>query len=230
LGALWGALVGLMRSGMLFLSHATGSYGLGIILLTILIRVILFPLYKAQIDSMKRLQELQPEMARLQQRYKDDRQRLAEEQLRLYREHGINPMSGCWPMLLQLPVIYALYGMLRNFQYESGGLSPQFLWLPDLAKPDPWHVMPVLGGLSTYWQSKISMNLQPGAQQQQMQAMLYMMPLMMLYIFWGLPAGLAIYWVVANLITIAQQYVTLGAWRPGRRDDGGSGGQGTQRR
>lgn len=223
MGGLWGDLVSVMRTVMLFLSHLTGSYGVGIILLTVIIRLILFPLYKTQLDSFKRMQTMQPELKRIQERYKDDKQRLAEEQMKLYREGGVNPMASCLPMVLQLPLIYALYDMLRGFDYSVGGLSPAFLWLPNLKAVDPLHIMPVLGGLSTYWQTKISMTMQPGTGQQQMQAMTYLMPVIMLYVFWKLPSGLAVYWIVANLMTIGQQYLTLGTLNKKNGPSGSSG-------
>lgn len=224
MGALWHDLVSLLGTVMLFLSTYTHSYGVGIILLTILIRGLLFPLYRAQLQSMKRMQVMQPELQKLQERYKNDRQRLAEEQMRLYREQKVNPMATCLPMLLQLPLLYALYGMLEHFNFHGHPpLAPNFLWLPDLGKKDPYLVLPILGGLSTYWQTKISMALQPGTGQQQMQMMTYLMPLVMFYVFWRLPSGLAVYWVVANVMTILQQYLTVGSLGTKPKPAGGGG-------
>jgi len=223
--ALWHGLVQVMAGVMLFFSVHTGSYGVGIILLTILIRGLLFPLYRSQLQSMKRMQEVQPQLKRLQERYKDDKPKLAEEQMRLYREQKVNPMASCLPMLLQLPLLYALYGMLEHFKFHGHlPLQASFLWLPDLGAKDPYLVLPILGGLSTYWQTKISMALQPGTGQQQMQMMTYLMPLVMFYVFWRLPSGLAVYWVVANVITIGQQYLTVGSLNAGptaTKDRGG---------
>lgn len=215
MGALWHGLVAILSHMLLFFSVHTGSYGVGIILLTVVIRGVLFPLYRAQLVSMKRMQAMQPELQKLQERYKSDKSRLAEEQMRLYKEQKINPMASCLPMLLQLPLLYALYDMLRAFNFHGlAQLSPSFLWLPNLSKADPYLVLPILGGLSTYWQTKISMALQPGAAAQQMQLMTYLMPLVMFYVFWHLPSGLAVYWVVANLLTILQQYLTVGRIQP----------------
>jgi YidC/Oxa1 family membrane protein insertase len=208
---LWHDLVALFTAALTFFSRSTGSYGLGIILLTVLIRLIMFPLYRSQLLSMKRMQEIQPELQRLQEKYKNDKQRLAEEQMRVYREKGVNPFLSCLPMLLQLPILYAFYDMLERYHYTIPGLSPSFLWLPSLGQRDPYYVLPFLGGLSTYWQTRISMAMQPGVAQQQLQLMSYIMPLMMFYIFWRLPAGLAVYWFVSNLMTIGQQYLTIGS-------------------
>jgi YidC/Oxa1 family membrane protein insertase len=231
---LWHDLVALMQWLMLAFSRATGSYGVGIILLTLLVRGALFPLYKAQMDSFKRMQQIQPELKRLQDRFKDDKQRLGEEQLRLYKQMNVNPMASCLPMVLQLPLIYAFYDMLKGFfgphfnQWAIPGLSESFLWLPSLGKADPYYVLPILGGLSTYWQTRISMTLQSGAQQQQMQMMTYLMPVFMFWIFLKLPSGVAVYWVVANIVTIAQQYLTVGALNqpPQARGQNGSGRRG----
>jgi YidC/Oxa1 family membrane protein insertase len=222
-GSLWHALVGAFRYGMIFFSSLTGSYGLGIIALTVVIRIILFPLYRAQLQSMKRLQSIQPEIQRIQERFKEDKQRQAEETMRIYREKGVNPALSCLPMLLQLPLLYAIYGMLRNFPYGSLSHIPQsFLWLSSLSHPDPYRILPILGGLSTYWQTRISMAMQPGPAQQQMQIMNYLMPLLMFYIFWRLSAGLALYWFVSNVITIGQQYLTVGSLSGGAARSGGA--------
>ncbi len=224
--ALWHALIQLFSYGLITFSRFSRSYGIGIILLTLVIRGLMFPLYRAQLQSMKRMQEMQPELERLQERHKNDKQRLAEEQMRIYREKGVNPMATCLPMLLQLPLLYAFYDMLEHFPYHSiPHLSEAFLWLPSLSKPDPYLVLPILGGVSTYWQTRISMSLQAGMAQQQMQFMTYLMPLFMFYIFWRLPSGLAVYWFVSNVLTIGQQYLTVGSMaRPGgkARDAGGS--------
>lgn len=223
--ALWHGLVHVLGIVMLFLSVHTGSYGVGIILLTVLIRMVLFPLYRSQLQSMKRMQDVQPEMKRIQEKFKNDRQRLAEEQMRLYREQKVNPMASCLPMLLQLPLLYALYNMLERFPFAGHPpLQMGFLWLPNLGARDPYYVLPILGGISTYWQTKISMALQAGAGQQQMAMMTYLMPLVMFYVFMRLPAGLAVYWVVSNVITILQQYLTVGTLRANRPSGGEASG------
>ena len=210
---LWHGLLHLLGVVMIFFSQLTGSYALGIVLLTVAIRLVLFPLYRAQLQSMKKMQVLQPELKQMQERYKDDKQRLAQEQMRLYQTAGINPLASCWPMLLQLPLLYAIYGLLEHFNFTSAGagVTGAFLWLPALNKPDPYLILPILGGAATYWQTKISMALQPGTGQQQMQMMSYLMPLIMFFVFRGLPAGLALYWVVSTLMTVGQQYLTVGS-------------------
>ena len=211
--ALWHGLRDALSSVLVFFSHETGSYALGIVLLTVAIRLVLFPLYRAQLQSMKKMQQMQPELKRLQDRYKDDKQRLAQEQMQLYQTAGINPLASCWPMLLQLPLLYAIYGVLEHFNFSAPGahIAAGFLWLPSMGKPDPYLILPILGGAATYWQTRISMAMQPGTGQQQMAMMTYLMPVIMFFVFRGLPAGLALYWVVSTLMTVAQQYVTVGS-------------------
>lgn len=214
--ALWHGLRDVLTAVLVFFSHETGSYALGIVLLTAAIRLVLFPLYRAQLQSMKKMQQLQPELKRLQDRYKDDKQRLAQEQMRLYQTAGINPLASCWPMLLQLPLLYAIYGVLEHFDFSSATahIAAGFLWLPSMGKADPYLILPILGGAATYWQTKISMALQPGTGQQQMAMMSYLMPVIMFFVFRRLPAGLALYWVVSTLMTVGQQYMTVGALKP----------------
>lgn len=224
---MWHDLVELMLWLMLLFSRATGSYGLGIIALTLLIRVAMFPLYRSQMLSFKRMQEIQSELKRLQERYKDDKQKLADEQMRLYKQMNVNPMASCLPMVLQLPLLYAFYDMLRNFTYNAApGLTHAFLWLPNLKGTDPYYILPVIGGLSTYWQTRLSMSIQPGGQQQ-MQMMMYIMPVFMFWIFLKLPSGVAVYWVVSNILTIGQQYLTVGSMR--QKDGPGAAGSGNGR-
>ena len=213
---LWHLLRNALTTVLMFFSRETGSYALGIILLTAAIRLVLFPLYRAQLQSMKKMQQLQPELKRLQDRHKDDKQRLAQEQMRLYQTAGINPLASCWPMLLQLPLLYAIYGVLEHFSFATGSshIAAGFLWMPNMGKADPYLVLPILGGGATYWQTKISMALQPGTGQQQMAMMTYLMPIIMFFVFRGLPAGLALYWVVSTLMTVGQQYLTIGALQP----------------
>lgn len=210
---LWHGLRDLLTTILVFFSRETGSYALGIVLLTVAIRLVLFPLYRAQLQSMKKMQLLQPELKRIQERYKDDKQRLAQEQMQLYQKSGINPLASCWPMLLQLPLLYAIYGVLEHFGFSVAGghIAAGFLWLPNMGKADPYLILPILGGAATYWQTRISMAMQPGTGQQQMAMMSYLMPVIMFFVFRRLPSGLALYWVVSTLMTVAQQYLTVGS-------------------
>jgi YidC/Oxa1 family membrane protein insertase len=241
--AAWTALLHAFTAWIQWTEGITGSYGLAIIIVTVIIRGALWPLTQAQVRSMRRMQELQPEVQRLQAKYKNDRERLNQETMRLWRENHVNPASGCLPMILQLPILWAIYRVLINFPYPHSA-STQFLWLKSLSVQDPTFTLPILGGLTTFWQTRIS-TLQQNNPQGQM--MTYIMPLFIAYIFWRLPAGVAVYWVISNLFSVAQQYAVGGPPRPrgstlggatGERDDqarpdggrGGRGGAGRARR
>jgi len=190
------------------------NYGVAIILLTLLIRILFWPLTHKSTDSMKRMQELQPEIKALQAKHKDNPQKLQKATMELYKEKKVNPMGGCLPMFVQIPVFIALFTVLRNaIELRYAG----FLWIADLSAPEnlfmgsiPFvgslNILPILMSLSMIWQQKLS---SPGAaatpeQQQQQKMMMFMMPIMMLFFFYSMPSGLVLYWTTSNLLMIAQ--------------------------
>ena len=179
------------------------SYGLSIIILTFFIKILLYPLSLKSFKSMKELQKVQPIMKELQEKYKEDRQRLNQEMMQLYKEHNINPMGGCLPLLLQMPILFALYRVfyaaieLRHVPFHVFGT-----WLPDLSTKDPYYILPVLMTLTMFIQQKMTPTAGDATQQK---IMLYTMPLMMLLISYNLPSGLILYWFVSNILSIAQQ-------------------------
>ncbi|NLY52335.1 MAG: membrane protein insertase YidC [Firmicutes bacterium] len=179
-----------------FFYNVSGSYGLAIILLTIAIRLILAPLTLSQSKSMEAMKALQPEMNELQQKYKDNPEEYQRRVMELYKEHNINPLSGCLPMLIQLPFLWALFSVLRNFDFGTG-----FLWLTSLSEPDPLYILPVLSALTTYTQMMMT---SADASQKGMMAI---MPIFIGYISINFPAGLVLYWVVSNLFSMGQQYL-----------------------
>lgn len=180
------------------------SYGIAIILLTIVIKAILAPLTVKQIKSMKGMAELQPKMKEIQEKYKSDPQRVQQEMAKLYKEMGINPLSGCLPLLVQMPFLIAIYWALKDYAYDPNFIS--FLWLPSLGEPDPMYILPVLSAVSTYIMSKqtggASTGVAGGAQAKIMQIF---MPLFIGYISLSFPSGLVIYWVVSNIFQLIQQ-------------------------
>ena len=119
-----------------------GSYGIAIILLTVLMKIILYPLTLKQLKSMKAMQEIQPKMQRLQEKYKDNPQLMQQKLMKLYQESGVNPMAGCLPILAQMPILMAMYYTLFNFDY--GNVTPSFLWLPNLSQQDPTYILPLI--------------------------------------------------------------------------------------
>ena len=215
-------------SGFLF-----NNFGLAIIVLTLIVRGITMPLNLKQIRSTKALQELQPKMAELQKKFGKDRQKLAQEQMRLYRESGVNPAGCLLPMLVQLPIWIALFQSIirvlavipEDFLKLSGHLytswsqvfslvplNSQFLWL-DLAMPDRIYLLPILVGGTMWLQQKmVTPRTGDPRQQAQSQMMLWVMPLMFAFLTMQFPSGLALYWVISNVISIGMQYFITGGW------------------
>jgi membrane protein insertase, yidC/oxa1 family len=198
-----------------------GNYGIAIIIVTVLMRIIIFPLTLKQEKSMKKMRELQPELEKIKEKYKDNPQEYQQKTAELYRESGVNPLGGCLPLLIQMPVFVALYWAF------SGNTIPadaKFLWFT-LKQPDrlfmignfAFNLLPILNVGVTYIQQKIMTSATSGQESnQQMQTMLYMMPLMMLFIFYKMPSGVTLYYLVSGALSLVQQYFIL----KGRSDDG----------
>ncbi|WP_339060751.1 membrane protein insertase YidC [Tepidibacillus marianensis] len=178
------------------------NYGLSIIVVTILIRFLVLPLMMTQIKSQKAMQALQPEIAKVKEKYKDNAQKVQEETMKLFQQHNVNPLSGCLPIFIQMPILIAFYhAIIRNPDIAKH----TFLWL-QLGQKDPYYILPVLAAVFTYLQTVMmstGVAATPQAAQQQ-KIMSIMMPLMILFIGISLPSALALYWVVGNLFTIAQ--------------------------
>lgn len=191
------------------------SYGLAIIFMTIAIKVILFPLTQKQMKSMRAMQEIQPKMKYIQDKYKDDAPLMQKKIMEMYKEHGVNPMGGCLPLLIQMPIFLAFYQSLYKFNYLDAA-HKGFLWIPDIGVSVKTaigsglglgivillFILPLLSGLTTFLQQKISMANNNDPTQK---AMLYFMPLMMTYITFTVPSGLGLYWVTFNFLGILQQ-------------------------
>ncbi len=179
-----------------------GSYGWTIIILTIIIKILLYPLTLKSFTSMKELQKIQPLMKEIQQQYKDDKQKMNQELMRLYQEHKINPMGGCLPMLLQIPILFALYKVfyqaieLRHTPFHIFGT-----WLPDLSASDPYYITPILMGASQFVMQKMT----PTTGDPMQQKVMLFMPVLFTFMFLNFPSGLVIYWLVSNILSIVQQ-------------------------
>jgi len=205
-----------------FFNRATGNFGVAILLLTICVRVLLFPLANKAYASMSRMRKLQPEMIRLRERFKDDKPRMNTELMKLYREQKANPVAGCLPLLAQIPVFFALYYML--FVTIEMRHAPFFGWIDDLSAPDPmtfitgfglleWPVpefllvgiWPILFGL-TMW---LQMKLNPQPMEPIQQKILMALPIIFLFLFARFPAGLVVYWTWNNVLSIAQQWLIM---------------------
>jgi YidC/Oxa1 family membrane protein insertase len=189
------------------------GYGLTIVLITVAIKVLFWPLTAASTRSMKRMQVLAPEMAALKEKYKDDMQKFTQKQWELYRKHKVSPVSGCLPMAIQMPVFFGFFTMIRSAIELRGA---RFLWIADLSKPDtlfmipgthfPFNLLPLLMGGSMLWQSHLTPP-SPGMDPAQAKMMRYM-PLMFLVFLYNYSSGLALYWTVNNLLTIVQTKLT----------------------
>ncbi len=180
------------------------SYGVSIIVLTIIIKMAFYPLTKKQVQSMKGMQELQPKMKKLQEKFKNDPKRLQQEMGALYKSAGVNPLAGCLPLLAQMPILMAMFYALQNIDY---GGDPSFLWITNLSLPDPLYILPVLSALSTYVVQKQTSSASNSPQMQmQMKIMSVAMPLFIGWISCSFAAGLVIYWIVNNIMQILQQW------------------------
>jgi YidC/Oxa1 family membrane protein insertase len=183
-----------------FIHSFTGSWGMAILGLTVIVKAALFPLSQRAGKSAKAMAALKPEMDATKERFKDDPQRQQEEMMKLMRAHGANPASGCLPVLIQMPIWFALY---RSLWVSVDLYQEPFLWMPDLTARDPLWILPVLLVVVMYLQQKMTPTTMDATQQK---VMLYFMPLMFGAMMAALPAGLAFYILVNSLLTIAQQH------------------------
>ena len=201
------------------LFHTVGNFGVAIILLTAIVRGVMFPVAQRQFQSMAAMRSLQPKMKALQERHKDDKQKLQEETMKLYKEEKVNPLAGCLPVFLQIPIFFALYKVL-NVSIEMRH-QPFALWIKDLSAPDPLHIFNLFGlipwdppsllslgvlglllGITMYFQFK----LQPAQADPAQQQMMSIMPWMMMFVMSPFASGLLIYWITSNCLTMAQQF------------------------
>ncbi|WKE65678.1 membrane protein insertase YidC [Gallaecimonas kandeliae] len=178
------------------------NWGFAIILLTLLVRGAMFPLTKAQFTSMAKMRNLQPKIAALKERFGDDRQRMSQGMMELYKKEGVNPLGGCFPLLLQMPIFMALYYVLQ----ESVELrqAPFMLWIHDLSTKDPFFVLPLLFVASMWFSQRLNPSTITDPMQQKV---MQFMPIMMGVFFAFFPAGLVLYWTVSNLVSITQQLI-----------------------
>ncbi|MFT7090083.1 MAG: YidC/Oxa1 family membrane protein insertase [Candidatus Azotimanducaceae bacterium] len=183
-----------------FIHGIVGNWGLSIIVLTIIVKSCLYPLSAASFRSMAKMRKLQPEMARLKDRYGDDKQQFSQAMMELYKKEGANPLGGCLPILLQMPVFLALYWTLM----ESVELrhAPFILWIDDLSAMDPYFVLPILMGISMF----VTQMLQPEPPDPIQAKVFKFMPIMFTFFFLWFPSGLVLYWFINNLLSIMQQY------------------------
>lgn len=198
------SLVGLMMGGVDYFYALTHSYGLAIIMLTIVVRLLLVPIYYNAMKSTRKMQMLVPEVEKIKAKYKGDSAKINEATMRLYKDNNVNLAMGCLPTLLQIPFIWALFDGLQSYKYTG---NSAFLWIPSLTKTDPFYILPVLAALTTFFQ--VRMTLPPGGDKMQQRVTLFMMPAVIFYMSLKFPAGLSLYWVVSNVFAIVQQYFMM---------------------
>ncbi len=196
--------IGLLQELLTFFYGITASlgmanYGVAIILLTLAIKVVLYPLTVKQIKGMKAMQDLQPKMKELQEKYKGNPEKLNKEMAILYKESDVNPLSGCLPLIVQMPILMGIFFAIRDYQYAH---IPSFLWMTDLSQPDPIYILPILSAVTTYIQQKQTST----DMKQQTKMMMNIMPIFIGYISITFPGGLVLYWVMSNIFQILQQW------------------------
>lgn len=185
-----------------FINDYTHNYGVTIILLTMMLKVLFVPLQYKSYKSMKQMQVIQPKVLAIQEKFKEDRDRLNKELIKLYRDHKVNPVGGCLPMVLQMPVFVALFNIL----YMTIDLrqAPFMAWISDLSVQDPFYVLPIIMGVTMVVQQKIT----PTTMDPTQAKIMLMLPAFMTFLFINFPAGLVLYWLTNNVLTISQQLIT----------------------
>ena len=182
------------------------NYGLVIIIFTILIKILFHPLTHKSVTSATRMQDLQPKMAELKEKYKKDPQRMNQEMMKLYKEQGVNPLGGCLPLLLQMPLFYGLFVVFRStIELRGAGF---IFWLNDLSQMDKYYILPVIMAVTMFWQQKMTIK------DPKQMAMVYLMPVLFFFLFKSFPAGLTLYWTFFNILSLIEQYYIKGKMKP----------------
>lgn len=232
MGTLWNALVDFLTNSLIFFHEMVGSYGLAIILFTLLVKLITLPLTMKQVRSAKAMQDLQPKLKELQDKYKGDKEKQTQEMMALYREHGVNPASGCLPLLIQMPIWFALYRALFVLA-DRNLLNEGFLWIPSLAEPraitifwppSNWTVetiayliLPILTVLTQFIVQKQMSPPTTASKDDPSAAMMTqmntIMPIMFGFFALQVPSGLTLYWVTSNVFAMFQQVLITGEFK-----------------
>jgi len=190
-----------LLKGLKFIYNYVHNYGVAIIILTILVKILTWPLGNMSYKSMKEMQKLQPKIKDLQEKFKDDKAKIQQATMELYKKHKVNPMGGCFPIVIQIPIFFALYrALLYSIELRH---SPFLFWIQDLSAKDPYYVTPIIMGATMFLQQKMSPA--PGGNEMQAKMMMWM-PVIFTFLFLNFPSGLVIYWLFNNILSIGQQY------------------------
>ncbi|MEG1257094.1 membrane protein insertase YidC [Clostridium sp.] len=178
------------------------SFGIAIIVFTLISKICLLPLSLKQTKSTAQMGAIQPEVQKLKEKYKNDPQRQQTEMMKIYKDNNISPLSGCLPMLVQFPIMIALFYVFKSIDYQGAG----FLWMPDLMKPDPWYILPVVSGLTTYFSTR---SMQPATGDAAKQTAMMNIGMSVFFGFMSLKfeGALVLYWTIGNLIQMVQSMI-----------------------
>ncbi|QWU16299.1 YidC/Oxa1 family membrane protein insertase [Paenibacillus sophorae] len=186
----------------LFARWFNGEYALAVLAMVIIVRTLILPLTMKQVKSSRAMQAIQPELQKIQKKYKDNPEKVQQETMRLFQENKVNPMAGCLPLVVQMPIFIALY---NSIYYNPHLREHSFLWL-QLGKPDHLFILPALAAITTFLQTKMMSSMNPVQQQGPMQFMLMVYPVLIFIMSYNFPSALPLYWVFSNLYTIGQNY------------------------
>ncbi len=187
------------------------NWGIAIILLTILIKLVFWPLTRASFKSMEKMKQIQPMMKQLQEKYKDNKEQLSREMMQLYKTYGVNPLGGCLPILVQIPVFFALYqALLNSLELRHSDFIyylpfTDYIWLADLSAKDPFYITPIIMGATMFIQQLLTPSMGDPTQRK----MMLFMPIIFTFMFLNFPSGLVLYWLMSNVFGIIQQWYTL---------------------
>ena len=197
---------------LMFFYNLVGDYGVAIIMLTVLVNIIMFPLSRKQLESSRKIQEIQPELKRLQEKYKHDKEKYNQVTMEFMREHKVNPLGGCLPLLIQLPIMIAIFQLLRDTSIIARSVenfNPYFLFFGlDLTKPDPLYILPIMSAAATFFHQRLVIT---DPKQKMMQ---YIFPIMILVISISFPAGLLLYWFTNSLLSVGNHFLMKKLERP----------------
>ncbi|MBI4320031.1 MAG: membrane protein insertase YidC [Chloroflexi bacterium] len=212
LGLVWNVgVVQPLADALIFLTNFFGSYGLAIIVFTVAVKIVLLPLTIKQLQSSKAMMAIQPQLQALQKKYGKDREKLMQEQMRIYKENKVNPAAGCLPLVVQMPIWFGLYQALIMLSGQEKFAASGFLWLSSLAQPEgpPW-ILAIATGATQWVVSRMMTPRSTDPQQKMMNQMMQFMPIMMVIFAFSVPSGLVLYWVASNVFTFVQQYFATG--------------------
>lgn len=200
-------IVGPLSDALDYLANVLfDQYGLAILVITIIVRLLILPLTIKQFRSSKQMQVLQPELKKIRDKFKTDPRKQQEETMKLFQQHGVNPLSGCFPLLIQMPILIALYNSILGNPYIR---EHNFLWM-QLGAADPFYVLPILAAITTFLQQKMMQSQMPA----NMQSLLFIFPILILVMSLQFPSALVLYWVYSNIFTIIQSYFI---YKPGAK-------------